>query len=504
MINSLKPYILFLVFLSGTIISYAQTTNPGTDTLFMPREVVSVYITMTDADKAFLLADENKNSEEYLPATFRLKNSLIDTTLSDEVGIRLRGNTSRSHSKKSFKIKFKEFEGSKFYGQKKLNLKADNNDPSALREMMTLRMFREADVPAARSFHTKVYMNGEYMGHYINVEQIDDEFALTRFGNDTGNLYKCSWPTTLENDGQIYNETQYELETNKDINDRSILANFVRVLNETADEDFKTEIEKVLNVNSLINYFAVEALIGHWDGYSYLKNNLYIYENPVTGLVEIIPYDVDNTYGIDWIGRDWAQRDITDWAKHDEPRPLNTRILSVPEYREQYYNEINNLIETIFNEEYLFPEFDFYKNLLASCIAEDSYYPKTFGFNLTSFLQSFDKKVANHAPYGLKPYVTTRVNYARQQIPATFVTPQFSEVSLSVYPNPSDGKFICISTGTSETLNQNFRVFNYFGQEMRFSTVNSSGNQKIIFDDHLPSGMYILEIGDNHQKFIVK
>ena len=69
--------------------------------------------------------------------------------------------------------------------------------------MMTLRIFREGGVPAARSFHTRVYLNGEYMGHYLNVEQIDDEFALTRFGNDTGNLYKCHWGSTLEDNGQI-------------------------------------------------------------------------------------------------------------------------------------------------------------------------------------------------------------------------------------------------------------------------------------------------------------
>ena len=81
----------------------------------------------------------------------------------------------------------------------------------------------------------------------------------------------------------------------------------VDVLNHTPEAQFKEAIESVFNVESYLHYLAVEALVGHWDGYSYNKNNFYLYENDDTGLVEFIPYDVDNTFGIDWVGGDWGQ-----------------------------------------------------------------------------------------------------------------------------------------------------------------------------------------------------
>ena len=106
---------------------------------------------------------------------------------------------------------------------KSLTLKAENNDPSMIRELMSLQTFRKSDLPAARTHHSEVYINDEYMGIYLNVEQIDDEFVDSRFGNEEGNLYKCAWGATLEDDGQINNDDIYELKTNEDVNDRSVL-----------------------------------------------------------------------------------------------------------------------------------------------------------------------------------------------------------------------------------------------------------------------------------------
>jgi spore coat protein H len=482
--------------------AFSQNVNPGSDIIYDNREVAVIKITMSPGDKTFLLAPENKNSELYLISSLRYQNSTIDTLL-PAVGIRLRGNTSRDHPKKSFKIDFKEFGGSKFYGYKKFNLKAENNDPSCIRELMTLEIFRLAGVPAARSSHTRVYMNGEYMGLYLNVEQIDDEFALTRFGNDTGNLYKCKWGTTLENNGQIYDPVLYELETNKEANNRSMLANFVKVLNQTPDASFRVEIEKVLDVDKTIKFMAVEALTGHWDSYSYLKNNIYIYENPQSGLIEIIPYDCDNTFGIDWVGSDWAKRDLNDWARHGEARPLNTRLLAVGEYRNLYNRELNRLMENGFSAITLYPKFDFYKALLLASIMGDSYYHLTFGFTPADYIRSHDTTVVRHAPYGLIPFVNTRTFYARQQIPVVRTSdkpvPQFS---LSVYPNPSPGRFIHVSRTNGNT--PEFRVYNSCGTPVYFSLQHQGSTSTLVFTQSLPAGLYIITSGTDVDKFLVR
>ena len=66
---------------------------------------------------------------------------------------------------------------------------------------------------------------------------------------------------------------------NEDLDTRSELNHFVEILNNSTGANFKTEIEKVFNVDGFLRQMAVEALIGHWDGYSYLNNNYYLYYN---------------------------------------------------------------------------------------------------------------------------------------------------------------------------------------------------------------------------------
>jgi spore coat protein H len=63
--------------------------------------------------------------------------------------------------------------------------------PTMIRELLTLKYYREMNVPAARTHHVRLYMNDEYMGIYLNVEQIDDEFLNQRHGHEEGFLYKC-------------------------------------------------------------------------------------------------------------------------------------------------------------------------------------------------------------------------------------------------------------------------------------------------------------------------
>ncbi|MEN8249890.1 MAG: CotH kinase family protein [Bacteroidota bacterium] len=486
----------YIFFLEGK----AQTVNPGENEIYREGEIAIVKITMNPTDKAFMLDEANIWSDVYLPAQFRFINSLMDTTLSFNVGIRLRGNTSRSHPKKSFKLKFKEFGGEKFYDLKKFNLKAENNDPSMIRELMTLQTFRKANAPAARSHHAEVYINDEYMGLYLNVEQIDDEFVQARFFYDEGNLYKCSWGATLTTENAIYDNNLFELEINEDINDRSGLANFIQVLNNTPDADFEEAIESVFNVTSYLRVLAVEALTGHWDGYSFNQNNFYLYENNATGLIEFIPYDVDNTFGMDWVDRDWATRDVLDWPKHGEPRPLTKRILGRERYFYLYKAKLDALLNGDFSEAYFYPVFDSFKSMLDNSVLRDTYFPLTFGFTYTDFQSSYTEQVVDHAPYGLKPYVYTRTTTARDQVGEILGLETLEKGSVEVYPNPVSGGEFSIIVDRPLKLT---RIIDAMGRVYSFKVEQrSSFIYKIEMD--APAGLYFLNIGESVHKILIE
>lgn len=499
---ALRIFIFALVGVAFTLQSTAQDLNPGPRKIYREDEIAIVRIAMNQADKEWMLAEENRWSNIYQTAIFSFQNSDMDTTLAFDVGIRLRGNTSRNHPKKSFKIKFKEFGGEKFYDVKKFNLKAEVNDPTMLREMMALRAFRDFDVPAARSHYVELYINNEYMGLYLNVEQIDDEFVQQRFTYDDGNIYKCYWGANLVNDGQIFNNEVYELETNRELNDRSKLENFVRVLNTTPSSSLAAELEKVFNVDRYIRYLAVEALVGHWDGYSYNKNNFYLYENDTTGLVEFIAYDVDNTFGIDWVDRDWGTRDILDWVRHGgDPRPLSHKILAVQSYYERYRRYIDKLLNTTFSTAYYYPEFDKYEVMLADAIGRDTYYPQSFGFSVSQYHLSFDEALTDHwhLPYGLKPYVSTRASSARSQLGIITAVDPNERSEIAVYPNPSiDGKVYL----KSDRPISDVKIYDNQGRLQKF-TWSRQSNQLILIDHNLPPGIYFVNSGAMRAAFVV-
>lgn len=382
----------------------------------------------------FILDPANAHSDSLLPAVLLFKNSVIPGDTLFWVGLRIRGNTSRFSAKKSFKLDFNHFvPGRKFYDLEKMNLNGEHNDPSIMRSKLCWDLFQQIRVPASRANYVRLYINDKYFGLYMNVEHVDDEFVQKRFGNQNGNLYKCLYPADLiflGADQQPYKKffggrQAYELMTNKDKNDYSDLVHFIDVLNNTPAAQFKTELEKVFNVDNFLKWLALNVLVGSWDDYWYLKNNYYLYHNTATDKFEFIPYDYDNTYGIDWVGGDWATRNIYRWGNMQEKRPLVTRILELPEYRYRYTLYLEMFMNNEFSFEAQQPRIDQLKAMITPAVAADSFRILDWDFSFSDFHQSFETSVPtthNHVPYGIKPYIKLRIASASSQL-ATFYPP---------------------------------------------------------------------------------
>jgi len=173
-------------------ISFSQ--QPAFNEAFLQDEVASISITI-DPDSLLSMYNNLGNSHEF-PADMVYTFSSGFSAYS-QVGIRFRGNTSLNAQKKSFKIILDKFIDQNFYGLEELNLIANQNDPSLLRAKLCWDFFRNAGLPACRTSHVRVYLNGTYAGVYVNVEHIDSHFADVRFDDGTGNLWKCLWGSDL-------------------------------------------------------------------------------------------------------------------------------------------------------------------------------------------------------------------------------------------------------------------------------------------------------------------
>ena len=440
----------FLLFIYALLISTSWCSQPiwaqlgldgSTRFTFSSETLDRVDILIDEDSLALILQNGNEQSDYEYPATFiySYRDSEEVVLASDTlgpVGFRLRGNTSRNSAKKSFKVSFNTFQaGQQYRGLDKMNLNGEHNDPSMMRALLSWDLIEAVDVPAPKSHPVEFYINGEYKGLYLNVEHIDDEFVQHRFGSDAGNLYKNLYPADLAYRGSnpdAYtfspswtDRRTYELKTNTQEDDYSDLATLISVLEQTSDAQLPQVLEAILNVDNTIRWMAIDILTGNWDNYWYNKNNFYLYRNPISNRFEFIPYDYDNTFGIDFIGPDWGTRSWEEWGHPSEARPLTDRIMGVPEYRQRldYYLQLLSGNEGIFSSVRLYPEIDRLAELMREAAEQDPFRGLDWGFSPESFMLSIDQALGGHVKYGLKPYIDTRQKATQNQNHETHILP---------------------------------------------------------------------------------
>ena len=416
----MKKHIIFFILAIISSILFAHES----DLVYRSTTVSEVRITIDPSVLAWIYDPNNVQSDSLHPVTITFHNENLDVSL-DSVGFRLRGNTSRTADKKSFKLDFNEFiKGQDIAGIQKFNLKGEQNDPSLIRSKISFELFEKIGLEASRVAYTTVYINDVYYGLYENIEHIDDCFLAYHMNDDSGNLWKCLWPADLNYLGPnpsdyhpwIDDEKPYELKTNKDAYDYSKLAHLIDVINNTPSAQIKDSLESVIRVTDVIKYLAVNIMTGSWDDYRYLKNNYYLYHNPSEGRFHFIPYDYDNTFGIDWVGGsnwgepNWTRINMYNYDVMDNSgRPLSDIIFDTPEYRNLFTHFMDFYTNHVFREDQWTSYGDSIKTLIRPYVVQDTYYPRDHGFTMTDFDNSYNTDYRNgHVERGLYEFMRKR------------------------------------------------------------------------------------------------
>ncbi len=142
------------------------------------------------------------------------------------------------------------------------------------------------------------------------------------------------------------------LKTNENYANHQALFRFLDVLNKTPDDSFPEEIEKVLDVDQVLRYFAASVMLVHLDNYLGMGHNYYLYED--NGRFTILPWDLNmafGTFGGSPMGGGAADFFI------DEPvsgnmndRPLVQRLLAHKPYLEKYHSYLEQMLTGCFAE----------------------------------------------------------------------------------------------------------------------------------------------------------
>jgi hypothetical protein len=449
-------------FICNALPFYSQAqTAPDFGPAFPQQEVTSIYVTINADSLEWMLA--TLENEHEFPASFVFVSEQLTDTV-ELVGMRLRGNTSLNAAKKSLKISFNAFNaGGDWQNLEKLNLLATVNDPSLVRSKLAHDLFRKAGIAAARTSYTKLFINNEYFGVYLNVEHIDERMTATHFdGQGDGNLYKCTYPADLnfisnnpdDYKFALWGQRHYDLSTNEYLDDYSDLANFIAILNNSSNQDFSCLLPDVFHVSDYLKIAAIDVLLGNWDNHIFLKNNFYLYHHQLTDRIHFIPYDLDNTLGIDWIGVNWANRSIYEWAPQDEERPLYTRLLEHEAYRDLFSSHIEELCNTHFHPDTLALQIEYWQNLLEPHVAADPFYSLDFGYDINDFLEAPWESCCDHVPLGIIPYAAIRRAFALEELQSYGQPIDFSWIVQRVDTNAV--QLNVKSAGTTSSIQANF------------------------------------------------
>lgn len=280
----------------------------------------------------------------------------------EEVGIRMRGNTSRTdfvdqngniYNLVHFRFSLSEtFDGEEYEGDawghecyhdwsndpdgrkarkerafatmEKFYYKWNKSyDQTYIREVYTNRMFQAYGILAPHITLSQfcITQNGgmQSLGVGGLYELIDKQFIKRNFDKEHrgGDLYKCTYSAkgpadlTRINDYLCGIETategfSYDLKTNddpEDFNNHEYIQAFVNMLNDkTSSEQFKTKLESMMDVDYFARFEAVNYLVGNPDCIRNHANNYYLYFTPNDGngnsKAYLIPYDYDRCLGV--------------------------------------------------------------------------------------------------------------------------------------------------------------------------------------------------------------
>jgi hypothetical protein len=298
-----------LLFIFTMLFCSSFLTAQSGDNLFTNDAVHEIRITFEEPEFWTILTNNYQIGQtggsgstiEYLMGSVEIDGETVDS-----IGIRQKGFSSYFSSnefKKSLKLDFNEFvPGKRYDGLRKVNLNNGVGDPALQRDFLCFDMIREAGGIAPRVAYAKVYLNDEYWGVYVMIEQVDRAFLDNNFANGKGNLFKnVSWSELeyLGTNVDLYKEI-FELKTNEDIDDWDRFIEFMDLLNNGSVSEFETEIQDYFNVDLYLRTLAVDVMSDNWDSYIEHGRNWYMYQDSSTNAFHWIPWDYNLTMGGDF------------------------------------------------------------------------------------------------------------------------------------------------------------------------------------------------------------
>ena len=332
------------------------------DDMFPTDRVLDVQITVADEDwdtiryqsRDFFSAlhESRKVAPPEAPYTYVDASVTIDGVVFPHVGLRKKGFLgSQSTTRPSLKIKLNHTDKDAGIGGL-TNLTFNNNqqDVSLMSQFTGYALFNAAGSPAPRCAYAKVTVNGKNLGVYSHVETVRKSFLRRAFGTDDGTLYEGPYVDFYE--GWL---GSFEHKTGKDAPGRERIRQLIEVL-EGDSKNIEGAIGELVDLDTFYTFWAVEGLLGFWDGYSGNNNNFFIYLNPTTDKFHFLPWGADSLFT--------KHSKLQHHNKAGVPISVKTqgllthKLYQQKSSRERYAKTLIGILENHWNETELLAEID--------------------------------------------------------------------------------------------------------------------------------------------------
>src|SRR5258708_39136641 len=166
LLNRFRAFAVVALLATVTpVASFAQTPTPTpapdpAAPLFDDSVLHDIYLAINSRDWAALKQHYLDNT--YYPCDFRWNDQVVRN-----IGVRSRGAGSRSGVKPGLRVDFNRYTtGQEFLGLKSFVLRNNTQDPSGMRERLSMLFFRRMGVKAVREAHARLFINNAYAGLY--------------------------------------------------------------------------------------------------------------------------------------------------------------------------------------------------------------------------------------------------------------------------------------------------------------------------------------------------
>jgi len=258
----------------------------GCQGVYNPNQLLDYHLTLAESDWNALRADTSNSI--YFPA---------EIGCGDEptIAVGVRRKRSGGAEKVGLKVDINYVVPDQtYFGLRKLSLEngvseGDTEDGAEiaayLAEYLAWRMMVLSGAVSGRAAFANLYVNGRLLGVYVNVEQVDKRFLETRFGDDTGWLYKKSGGAndgfkTHEIDGLVDPYATY-----------FCFWGSGNACPAPPSDELAQTLPDHLDIEQLLRHGAVNAIMANADSLLFKDNNYYWYD--WAGKREYIAWDLD-------------------------------------------------------------------------------------------------------------------------------------------------------------------------------------------------------------------